>query len=184
MIRRYIAVRIFVMLDIVGLSLYTVALINGWPIIRTLTYPSAIVWSALSLPLAGLFVWSVYHRLSLVQAKHKHEQYITQQRDLLQLEQERRGLLPYPDMTIAEENTADVKHPFQQSISGGTAKRNVSMFHGVSGGTADKTPVGDNCNVAVAYYLADHPGASIRAVAKGTGYPIATINRTLAWKNR
>ncbi|MGH2496722.1 MAG: winged helix-turn-helix transcriptional regulator, partial [Ktedonobacteraceae bacterium] len=61
---------------------------------------------------------------------------------------------------------------------------NVSSFQGVSSETPGETPVGDNCNVAVAYYLADHPGASIREIARETNYSIATINRTPAWKNR
>lgn len=182
MIKSYIAVRVFVMLDIVGITLYTIALINGWPIIHTLTYPSAIVWCALSLPLAGLFVWSVYHRLRLVQNKHTHEQYILQQRDLMQLEQERQNLLsPYPNMTIAEENNVNVPILSKQSTASGTYSGHVQTSRGVQPGQDKKV---DSDNVIVARALIDFPGISIRKLHQKTGIPISSIGATQAWQNR
>jgi hypothetical protein len=99
MLKNYFAIRIFVMLDIAGITLYAIALVNGWPLLHVLVLPSAIIWGALSVPLAGLFVFSVYHRLMLLQRKHTHVQYMYEQQQEILLQQQRQGLLsPSPKM--------------------------------------------------------------------------------------
>jgi hypothetical protein len=170
------------MLDIVGLTLYFAGFINGgWPFMHAHPEVSAFLFGGLSIPLAVLFVVSVGQRLFLIHRKHVHDQWMYEQQQEWELEQRRS--LPLSSLSPVE-NDDDVKQVSQQFQSGGTAQRNVPLFQGVSSGTPEKVNVGDNCNVIVAYYLADHPGASIREISKKTGYSLATISRTNAWKNR
>ena len=49
-------------------------------------------------------LWSVFHRLNLVHHKHSHEQYVVQQRDLMQLELERHNLALPHSTTIHQQN--------------------------------------------------------------------------------
>ena len=87
--------------------------------------------------------------------------------------------LPYPDNTYAIEKVEDVRQVSHKAGTSGTLLQGVPLSQGVPGETPAKSD-----NVVVAYYLADHPGASIRDIEKATKIPRASIGRTNAWKNR
>jgi|GEM_PF-6796238 len=182
MLKNYFAIRIFVMLDIAGITLYAIALVNGWPLLHVLVLPSAIIWGALSVPLAGLFVFSVYHRLMLLQRKHTHVQYMYEQQQEILLQQQRQGLLsPSPQNAAPPQIMLEEDDLSQQSQSGVPMLSGVPLSQSVPRGTA-ATP--DDFNVTVAMYLSQYPHASIREVERATGIPKSTIGRTLAWQNR
>lgn len=105
------------MLDIVGLTLYFLSLINGgWPFMHTQAEIAAFLFGALSLPLAVLFVISVGQRLFLIHRKHVHDQWMYEQQQEIKLEQLRS--LPLSSLTPVE-NDDDVLRLSNQSTSSG-----------------------------------------------------------------
>lgn len=105
------------MLDIVGLTLYFLSLINGgWPFMHTHAEIAAFLFGALSLPLAVLFVISVGQRLFLIHRKHVHDQWMYEQQQEIKLEQLRS--LPLSSLTPVE-NDDDVLRLSNQSTSSG-----------------------------------------------------------------
>ena len=181
MIKSYIATRVFVMVDVVMGVLFLVGLIIGFHVLLAYAAAVTIIWCTIVIPLAWLGVWSVGHRLNLVHRKHSHEQYIMQQRDLMQLEVERHNVaLPYPNMVVSVEKGIIAGQVSQPSTSGVPLPSDVPLSQSVP----QKTGTPNGCNVTVAYYLSHYPHASIREVERATGIPKSNIGRTPAWKNR
>jgi len=185
MIKDYINVRVFVLLDLGLAATWILLSIGGWSVIKQYPQVDAIIWGIISIPLALIGVAMIYQRANLVHRKHVNIQHIYEQEQeirLIHLRQQQS--LPSPKQNYYIEENEDVKQVYHGQGTSETPYRNVPLFQGVSDETEEKVSAKDNCNVATAYFLADNPGASIRDVAKEIGYPIATINRTNAWKNR
>jgi len=104
MIKSYIATSVFVMVDIAMGVLFLIGLLIGFHVLLAYAAAVTIVWCTIVIPLAWLGVWSVFHRLNLVHHKHSHEQYVVQQRDLMQLEVERHNLALPHSTTIHQQN--------------------------------------------------------------------------------
>jgi hypothetical protein len=101
----------------------------------------------------------------------------------IRLEQYRQQLLPTPPLTsMLVEKSEDVRQLSQQSQSGVAGVSHVAPSQSVALSQHDSKV--DECNVAVSYYLAKHPIASIRDVERETGYNKRTIGRTHAWQFR
>lgn len=185
MIKNYINVRVFVMLDIILLTTWVVLLINGWPVIAAYPMFDAIVLAAFSIPLVGIATFSIYQRSQLVQRKHTHIQYIHEQEEeyrVTYLQQQQ--LPPYPDNSIAIAESEEDEQLSQQAGSGGTLLSAIPESQSIPHGIVAQDEILRNCNVAVARQLSANPGMSMNQMIKATGYSRGTIGRTNAWKDR
>jgi hypothetical protein len=68
-IKNYINVRVFVILDITLLATWIMLSIGGWSVIKEYPKIDAIVWGTISIPLALIGVVMIYHRARLVQVQ-------------------------------------------------------------------------------------------------------------------
>lgn len=168
MIRSYIATRVFIMVDVVMGILFLVGLIIGFHVLLAYAAAVTIIWCTIVIPLAWLGVWSVYHRLNLVHKKHSHEQYIIQQRDLMQLEIERQNVaLPHPNMVIQQNNllSAQQLNPLMDShgqLADGRTRTSGQVVDEATDREADKRKV--------LLYVQQYPRAGYREIGKAVGF--------------
>lgn len=162
------ATRVFVMVDVVMGVLFLVGLIIGFHVLLAYAAIVTLIWCTIVIPLAWLGVWSVYHRLNLVHHKHSHEQYIIQQRDLIQSEIERQNVaLPHPNMVIQQNNlvSANVADPLADSRGHIADKRTRTVGQVID---EDSDRVADKRKVLL--YVQQYPRAGYREIGKAVGF--------------
>jgi len=143
----------------------------GWPWLSTLVHPMGILFLAINVPLALIGVAKISHVVYLHSVQHHRN-----------VMRSIRAADAYPPTLVGvthQQHISEDETVSQSLGTGGTLLSGVSSSQGVPSETHAK-----NDNVVIAYYLVDHPGASIRDIEKAPKIPRASIGRTNAWKNR